>query len=175
MIFTETKLKGAFIVDIKKIVDERGFFARASCQNEFGLQGLDHHFVQSNVGYSKRRGTLKGMHFQKTPYQEVKYVSCTRGAVYDVMIDLRPESPTHKEWLGMELTEDNHRMLYIPEGFAHGYLTLMDDSEIYYMTTQFYMPEYATGVRFNDPAFGIQWPNSIEVISDNDASWPDFF
>lgn len=167
-------MQGAYIIEIEQIEDNRGFFARSWCRNEFGLQNLNHNFVQTNLGRSKRSGTLRGMHFQETPYEEVKYVSCTRGAVYDVIIDLRPTSPTYKEWIGAELTEDNHRMLYVPEGFAHGYLTLMDDSEISYMTTQFYMHEYATGVRYNDPSFKIRWPIPVQVISDKDLGWPDF-
>lgn len=174
MIFQKLALPGAYVIEIKRIEDDRGFFARSWCRNEFEQEHLNHNFVQTNVGYSKTAGTLRGMHFQTAPYQEVKYVSCTRGAIYDVMIDLRPESPTFKQWCGVELTQDNHKMLYIPEGFAHGYLTLVDNTQMSYMTTQFYMGEYATGVRFDDPAFGIKWPIPIKVISDKDASWPDF-
>jgi dTDP-4-dehydrorhamnose 3,5-epimerase len=174
MIFQKLSLPGAYLIELERIEDERGFFARAWCQNEFGLQDLNHNFVQTNVGFSKLRGTLRGMHFQREPYQEVKYIGCDRGAIYDVIVDLRPESPTHRQWIGVELNEVNHRMLYVPEGFAHGYVTLADNSEIHYMTTQFYKHEYATGVRFDDPAFEIRWPIPIQVISDRDSSWPDF-
>ena len=174
MIFHETSIPGAYLIDIKRIEDERGYFARAWCQNEFRQNNLKYDFVQTNVGFSKCTGTLRGMHFQNNPYQEVKLIRCTRGAVYDVAVDLRANSPTYKKWLGVELNEDNSSMLYIPEGCAHGYLTLADNSEICYMTTQFYMPEYAAGVRFNDPAFGIQWPIKILTLSEKDLNWPEY-
>ena len=174
MIFTETRIKGAFIIDIERREDHRGFFARSWCQREFKSYGLNPALVQINVGFNKRKGTLRGMHFQLAPLEEVKVVRCNMGAVYDVIIDLRPDSSTHKQWTGVELTADNHRMLYIPEGCAHGYQTTMDNSEIYYQTSQFYAPEYAVGVRYNDPVFGINWPLEIEVISDADRSWPDY-
>jgi dTDP-4-dehydrorhamnose 3,5-epimerase len=174
MIFTETKLKGAYIIDIKRIEDQRGFFGRAWCQEEFEAHNLNPHAVQMNVGFSIKKGTLRGMHFQKAPWEEAKLARCTLGAIYDVIIDLRPDSPTHKQWLGVELSADNHRMLYIPEGCAHGYQTLTDNAEMYYLTTQFYAAEFAAGVRYNDPAFGIVWPIPVEVISEKDEIWPDY-
>jgi len=174
MNFVETKLKGAYIIDLKKIEDDRGFFARGWCQNEFKAFNLNPNSVQLNVGFNYKCGTLRGMHYQKSPWAEAKLVRCTRGAVYDVIIDLRRDSPTHGQWVGVELTEENHRMLYAPEGFAHGYQTLADNTEIYYQTTQFYAPEFATGVRFDDPAFGIAWPLPISIISNQDRTWPAY-
>jgi len=174
MIFTETKIQMAYIIDLERREDHRGFFARSWCQKEFESHALNPCTAQINVGFNKRKGTLRGMHFQLSPYQEVKVVRCTMGAVYDVIIDLRPASSTHKQWFGVELTADNRRMLYIPEGCAHGYQTLIDNTEIYYQTSQFYAPEHAIGVRYNDPAFGIDWPVAVEVISDADRSWPDY-
>lgn len=171
MNFTETKLKDAFIIEIKRIEDERGFFARGWCQDEFKAHNLNPSIVQLNIGFSNKRGTLRGMHFQKAPWEEAKLVRCTKGAIYDVIIDLRRDSPTHRQWIGVELTEENRRMLYAPEGFAHGYQTLTDNTEIYYQTTQFYAPEFAIGVRFDDPAFNVMWPVPIEVISDQDRNW----
>lgn len=171
MNFTETALKGAYIVDLKQIDDDRGFFARGWCQDEFNAQGLNSKFVQLNIGFSLRRGTLRGMHFQKAPKAEAKLVRCTRGAVFDVIIDLRRDSPTHGQWLGVKLSEKNRQMLYSPEGFAHGYQTLVDGSEVYYQTSEFYAPELATGVRFDDPAFGIEWPLPVDRISDQDRNW----
>jgi len=170
--FTETKLKGAYIIDIREIADDRGFFARGWCEDEFKQHGLNPRVAQLNLGFNLKRGTLRGMHFQKAPKAEVKVVRCTRGAVFDVMVDLRPDSPTRGRWVGVELTEDNHRMLYVPEGFAHGYQTLADRSEIHYQTSEFYAPELATGVRFDDPVFGIEWPLPVESISDQDREWP---
>jgi dTDP-4-dehydrorhamnose 3,5-epimerase len=172
MIFIETALKGAYFIDIKKIEDERGFFARGWCQNEFKDHNLNPSMVQLNIGFSLKRGTLRGMHFQKSPWDEAKLVRCTKGAVYDVIVDLRPKSSTHKQWVGIELSEENRRMIYSPEGFAHGYLTLVDNAEIYYQTTQFYAPDFATGVRFDDPAFNIVWPFPAEIISHQDRNWP---
>lgn len=174
MNFTETKLKGAYLVDLQRIEDERGFFARGWCQNVFRSHNLNPNMVQLNVGFNHKRGTVRGMHFQKAPWEEAKLVRCTRGAILDVIIDLRCDSPTYAQWLGVELTEENHRMLYSPEGFAHGYQTLADKTEIYYQTSQFYAPEFATGVRFDDPAFGIAWPLPVEMISDQDLNWPTY-
>lgn len=174
MFFIETKLKGAYIIDINKIEDNRGFFARAWCQKEFEAHDLNPNLAQANVGFSHKRGTLRGMHYQKAPWAEVKVVRCTKGAIYDVIIDLRPDSLTHKQWIGLELTEENRRMLYAPEGFAHGYQTLTDNTEVYYHTTQFYAPEFAAGVRFDDSAFDIVWPLSVAIISDQDKNWPDY-
>jgi dTDP-4-dehydrorhamnose 3,5-epimerase len=174
MNFLETALKGAFIIDLKRIEDDRGFFARGWCQDEFRTHGLNSGMVQLNVGFSRKRGTLRGMHYQTSPSEEAKLARCTKGAIYDVIIDLRRDSPTHKQWIGVELTDETRRMLYVPEGFAHGYQALTDNAEMYYQTTHFYAPASATGVRFDDPAFGITWPLSVELISNQDRNWPDY-
>ena len=174
MIFTETELAGAYIIDIKRIEDERGFFGRSWCRREFEDHGLNPTHVQSNVGFSHRQGTLRGMHYQAAPHAEAKLVRCTAGTIYDLIVDLRPDSPTHRHWLGVELSAENHRMLYVPEGFAHGYQTLTDNSEIFYQTSAFFNADSAGGVRYDDPAFGIEWPIAVSVISDKDRSWPDY-
>ncbi len=174
MIFSETKLQGAYIIDIEPKVDHRGFFARSWCQHEFEAHGLNPNVVQINVGFSSRRGTLRGLHYQNDPWSEVKLVRCTRGVIFDVIIDLRVDSPTHRQWLGVELNQDNHRMLYVPEGFAQGYITLADNTEISYQTTQFFSREHATGVRYDDPSFAIDWPIMAHVISEQDLNWPDY-
>ena len=174
MTFEEIELKGAFVVGLKKIEDNRGFFARAWCQKEFADAGLNPNLVQINLAVSQKAGTLRGMHFQEAPHAEAKLIRCTRGRIFDVMIDLRPESPTHRKWFGLELSAENHRMLYIPEGFAHGYLTLTDDAEMLYQTSQFFASTSARGVRYDDPAFAIAWPRPVSVISDADRNWPDY-
>lgn len=174
MKFIETELRGAFIVETEKISDDRGFFARIWCKNEYERHGLESNILQSNVGFSVHRGTLRGLHFQLPPYDEVKIIRCTRGKVFDVIVDLRAESPTFKRWVGVELTQDNFRMLYVPKGFAQGYLTMDMNTEIYYHTSQFYAPGHAKGVRYNDSAFKIDWPGDIKVISAADRNWPDF-
>jgi len=174
MIFNKIQLAGAYLVEINKIEDERGFFARSWCQREFEEQGLNSRLVQCNLSYNKKRGTLRGMHYQVQPFQEAKLVSCIQGAIYDVIIDLRPESPTFKEHLGVTLSPKDHAMLYVPEGFAHGFLTLADETIVFYQMAEFYAPEYARGIRWNDPAFGIQWPEAVQVISDRDAQFQDF-
>lgn len=174
MIFTETELKGAYFVEIEKLKDHRGFFARAWCQNEFKSNGLVSRLLQANVSYNTRKGTLRGMHYQQSPYEETKLVRCTRGAIYDVIIDLRPASPTYMQWIGVELTGENYKMLYVPENFAHGFQTLKDDTEITYQVSQFYTPGSERGIRWDDPAFGITWPIEVQVISDKDKSWPDY-
>ena len=174
MIFTETELKGAFILDIKKMEDERGFFGRSWCKREMEEHGLNGNVVQTNVSFNKVKGTFRGMHFQRAPHQETKLVRCTRGAILDVIIDLRPSSPTYKKWIGVELTEQNHRMLYVPEDFGHGFVTLEDNTEVTYQVTQFYTPGAEGGLRWNDPAFGIQLPVTPTVISAKDAAWADF-
>ena len=174
MILTETRLKGAYVVDLQRIGDKRGFFARAWCQEEFRGHTLNPRLVQANVAFSPRRGTLRGMHYQVAPHEEAKLVRCTMGAIWDVMIDLRPDSPTHTQWVSAELTAHNRRMLYVPAGFAHGYLTLSDDAEVFYQTSEFYVPAAARGVRYDDPVFGITWPTEIQVISDADQSWPHY-
>lgn len=175
MIFKETKLKDAFVIDIEKLEDTRGFFGRVYCRKEFEVQNLISRLVQCNVSFNKFKNTIRGMHFQQRPHQEVKLVRCTRGAIYDVIIDLRPLSSSYKKWVGVNLTVDNYRMLYVPEGFAHGYQTLKDETEVFYQVSQYYNPESERGVRWNDPAFGIQWPFAQSaVISDKDEKWPDF-
>lgn len=175
MIFTETKLEGAFVVEIERIEDERGFFARAWCEKEFEAHGLNVRWVQANLAFSERRGTLRGLHYQIAPYEEAKLMRCTSGAIYDVIVDLRPDSPTYTQWLGIELTADNHKALYVPKGFAHGYQILMDDTETFYPVSQFYSPGFERGIRWDDPAFGIEWPEvGTRIISDKDRSWPDY-
>ena len=175
MIFAETKLKGAYIIELERRQDDRGFFARSFCQEEFGSHSLHTQFVQCNISFNHKKGTLRGMHYQVEPYTEAKLVRCTMGAIYDVIIDLRPESPTFKQWLGVELSGDNRRMFYIPEGFAHGFQTLTDNAEVFYQMAEFYNPESARGVRWNDPAFGIKWPAAEErIISTKDAQYEDF-
>jgi dTDP-4-dehydrorhamnose 3,5-epimerase len=174
MIFTETKLPGAYLIDIKKLKDERGFFARGWCQKEFEDHGLVPHVLQANISYNIRKGTLRGMHYQVAPYAETKLIRCVRGALYDVIIDLRPDSPTYMQWLGVELSAESYKMLYVPEGFAHGFQTLVDNTEATYQVSQFYTPGAEGGLRYNDPAFGIEWPLEVQVISDKDKSWPDF-
>ena len=174
MIFTETKLKGAFIIEIKKIGDERGFFGRSWCANEMKEAGLNPKIAQINTSLSKFKGTLRGLHFQIAPYRECKMIRCTRGAIFDMIVDLRPESPTFLKWFGENLTEDNHKALYSPEGFAQGFITLEDNSEITYFTTEFYAPGKDRGVRWNDPKIGIELPIQPAVISEKDENWPDF-
>lgn len=174
MIFTETKLRGAFIIETEPIRDSRGFFARAWCKKEFEEHGLKSSLVQANITFSREKGTLRGMHYQAAPYQEAKVVRCITGAVFDVIIDLRQDSPTYREWIGTELTEDNCRMLYVPEDFAHGYQTLADNTAVFYQVSQFYCPQSERGIRWNDPALGITWPPAQHlVISEKDKKWPD--
>jgi dTDP-4-dehydrorhamnose 3,5-epimerase len=174
MKFTETKLKGAFIIDINKLEDDRGFFGRSFCQREFENFGLNTNVVQTNVSYNKKKGTLRGLHVQLPPHGETKLVRCTRGALYDVIVDLRKESPTFKQWIGVELTADNYRLLYVPEGFAHSFITLEDNTEAVYQVTEFYTPIAERGYRWDDPAFNIQWPISPVVISEKDRNHPLF-
>lgn len=174
MTFTETKLKGAYIIDVDRLEDDRGFFGRLWCEKEMKDRGLNANIVQSNISFSKKKGTLRGMHFQKKPFQETKLVRCTKGAVYDVIIDLRPNSETYKQWIGVDLTENNRRMIYVPENFAHGFITLEDNSEVYYLVTQFYNKEYEAGLRWNDKSFDIEWPVEVIEISDKDSIHPDF-
>jgi dTDP-4-dehydrorhamnose 3,5-epimerase len=172
MIFTETKLKGAYQIDLELRRDDRGFFARSFCQNEFAAHGLKTIVAQSNVSFNRQKGTLRGMHFQVPPKAEAKLVRCTRGAVYDVIIDLRSESASYCSWVAVELTADNSRMLYVPEGFAHGFQTLEDNAEVFYQMFEFYAPDYARGVRWDDPAFGIAWPLTNPIVSERDRSYP---
>lgn len=174
MNFTETPIAGAYIIDVNRIGDDRGFFGRLWCEREYDQMGLVTRIRQSNIGVSRTAGTLRGLHYQKAPHREVKIVRCVRGAMFDVIVDLRPDSPSYRQWFGMELNQNNATMLYVPEGCATGYQTLVDDTEMYYLTSEFYHPESATGVRYNDPAFEIQWPKEVTVISDNDIQWPDY-
>jgi dTDP-4-dehydrorhamnose 3,5-epimerase len=174
MIFLETKLDAACIITPERIDDERGFFARTWCQHEFEAHNLNTRLVQCNISFNKKKGTLRGMHYQSTPYEEAKLVRCTMGAIYDVIIDLRPHLSTFKQWIAVELTAENRQMLYIPEGFAHGFQTLTDNTEVCYQMSQFYYPEYSRGVRWDDPAFGIVWPEVPQAISARDQLYPDF-
>lgn len=174
MIFTQTKLQGAYILELEKREDDRGFFARTFCREEMQAHGLIPDVAQANTSLSKTRGTLRGMHYQKSPYEETKLVRCTRGALYDVIIDLRPDSPTYKQWVGVELSAENYRMLFVPKYFAHGFITLADDTEANYLVSQFYAPGSELGIRWNDPVFNIKWPIDVSVISEKDANWPDF-
>jgi dTDP-4-dehydrorhamnose 3,5-epimerase len=170
MIFTETKLKGAFVIDIEPIEDERGFFARAWSQDEFEKHGVNPRLVQCNISFNKTRGTLRGMHYQAPPFEEAKLVRCTRGAIYDVIIDLRTDSPTFQQWISVELSAENRRALYVPESFAHGFQTLMENSEIFYQMSEFFHPTYARRLRWNDPAFEIVWPIPDPILSEKDSN-----
>lgn len=174
MIFTETKLKGAFIIEPEKLTDERGFFARSWCQREFEEHGLNPRLRQCNISYNISKGTLRGMHYQISPCEEAKLIRCTMGAIFDVMIDLRPESPTFKKYFGDFLTAENRKMFYIPERFAHGSLTLQENTEVQYQMSGIFSPDHARGVRWNDAAFGIQWPGEVLIISERDRGYPDF-
>jgi dTDP-4-dehydrorhamnose 3,5-epimerase len=174
MIFHKTKLAHVLEINLELNSDERGFFARSWCQKEFEYQGLNPKVVQCNVSFNSRKGTLRGMHYQDTPYQEAKLVRCGRGSIYDVVVDLRPQSPTFKDWIAVVLTAEKRNMLYVPEGCAHGFLTLEDDSEVCYQMSEFYHAELSRGVRFDDPAFQIIWPDEVEVISERDRTYPNF-
>ncbi|MEZ5651378.1 MAG: dTDP-4-dehydrorhamnose 3,5-epimerase [Burkholderiaceae bacterium] len=174
MKFTPTKLAGATIVDIETHEDPRGGFARTFCQKEFEAHGLKPTVAQCNLSFNHRAGTLRGMHYQVAPACETKLIRCTRGAIWDVIIDMRPGSPTYKQHIGVELSADNHRALYVPEMFAHGYQALTDGAEVVYQVGEFYTPGYERGLRYDDPEFGIEWPMAVTVISDKDAAWPMF-
>lgn len=174
MLFTPTSLSGAYLVDLKRLEDERGFFARSWCAREATELGIDPNVVQCNISFNKMKGTLRGMHLQLPPFAESKLVRATRGAIYDVIIDLRPASHTFRQWIGVELTAHNRRALFVPKGFAHGFQTLEDDTEIFYQMSEFYAPETARGVRWDDPAFGIQWPLEVTEMSPKDRVLPDF-
>lgn len=174
MIFKETDLPGAYIIELKLLEDERGFFARSFCQREFIEHGLDPCVAQCNISYNRAKGTLRGMHWQAQSHAEAKLVRCTRGAIYDVIVDLRSDSPTFLKWVGVELTAENRAALFVPKEFAHGFLTLEDDTEVFYQMSEFYVPEASCGFRWNDPTFEIKWPRLVSVISDKDAILPDF-
>ena len=172
MIIRETTLKGAFVIEVEKFEDKRGFFARAWSRKEVEANGLISRVAETNISFSKRRGTLRGMHYQVAPYEQVKLVRCTAGAIYDVIIDMRLDSPTYRKWTGVELTAENYRMLYVPEHFAHGFQTLEDTTEVTYQVSQFYSPESERGVRYDDPVFQVEWPLPVAVISEKDIAWP---
>jgi len=174
MIFTPTALAGATIVDLERREDERGFFARIYCEREFAEHGLRARMVQSNMSHTRRAGTLRGMHYQIPPHSEDKLVRCVRGAIWDAIVDLRPESPTYCRWIGVELSEANGRMLLVPRGFAHGFVTLTDDAVVSYQVSAFYTPGAERGARHDDPAFGIEWPVPVLGMSDKDRNWPAF-
>ena len=174
MIFLKTKLDGLFEIHLEHNRDERGFFARSWCQREFERQGLKSNLVQCSVSFSPRKGTLRGMHYQAAPSPETKLVRCTKGAIFDVVIDLRPQSPTFKNWAGVILSATNRHMLYVPEHCAHGFLTLEDETEVFYQMSEFDHRELARGVRWDDPAFRIAWPADVKVISDRDRTYPNF-
>ena len=174
MIFKPTDLPGAFVIEPERRADVRGCFARTYCEREFADHGLDPHVSQCSVSFNHRKGTLRGMHYQSAPFEEVKVVRCNRGSIYDVIIDLRRDSPAYKKWLGIQLDEENGKMLYIPKGFAHGFQTLADKTEVFYQMSQVFSAEYARGVRWNDPAFSIDWPKADLIILDRDRNYPDF-
>lgn len=174
MTFRETTLKGAFTIDLDRVTDERGFFARSWCVKEFEANGLETRLVQCNVSFNRLRGTLRGMHYQVAPAAEVKVVRCTQGAIHDVIADLRPDSPTYKRTFSVLLSAENRRMLYIPKCFAHGFLTLTDDAEVFYQMSEYYVPECARGFRWDDANFGISWPDPVRIISEKDRAYPDF-
>lgn len=174
MIFTETELKGAFIIDIEKRQDERGFFARTFCANEFAQHGLNTVMPQTNMSLSKFNNTIRGMHYQVDGAEEAKLIRCTKGAILDVIIDIRKDSPTYCQHIAVELSDENSRMLYVPEGFAHGFCTLTENVEVNYQVSQFYSPGKEKGIRWNDPLFGIVWPTTNPIISEKDAIHADF-
>jgi len=173
--FRETKLKGAFVIEPEKFEDDRGFLARSFSQREFENHGLNARMVECNISFSSKRHTVRGMHFQNPPHAQAKLIRCTKGSIYDVIVDLRPKSSTFKQWIGEELTVENRRLLYVPEGFAHGFQTLEENTEVFYQISNFYAPGSEGGVRWNDPAFGIMWPATDGVtINERDRNYPDF-
>jgi dTDP-4-dehydrorhamnose 3,5-epimerase len=172
MIFTKLSLDGAYLIEPQPIIDNRGFFSRIVCEDEFKKHGLTNNWVQQNIAFNHKKGTLRGMHYQKDPFGEVKVVRCIQGSIYDAIVDLRKESSTYKKWLGIELSAKNHKMLYIPEGFAHGYLTLTDDTEIAYLVSQSYHPDAEAGIRYDDPLINIEWLDEILLVSDKDKKLP---
>jgi dTDP-4-dehydrorhamnose 3,5-epimerase len=174
MHFVQTSVRDAWLIEPIPARDPRGFFARTFCVQEFADHGLETSFVQHSTSHSAKRGTLRGMHFQRVPYSEAKVVTCLKGAIWDVIIDLRPSSSTYRQWQGFELASENRHQLYVPKGFAHGFQTLCDDSDVGYLISEFYAPTAASGVRYDDPAFAIDWPLAVTTISEKDAAWPDF-
>jgi dTDP-4-dehydrorhamnose 3,5-epimerase len=174
MIFEETRIDGVWIIRPERLEDDRGFFARTWDEKEFAERGLSAHLVQCSISFNRCRGTLRGLHYQASPHEESKLVRCTAGAIFDVAVDLRPESPTFKDWAGVELSAENRVALYIPEACGHGFLTLEDSSEVFYQMTEVYVPGAGRGVRWDDPAFGVAWPGEVAVISERDRKYPDF-
>lgn len=174
MTFEQTSLAGVFVVHMEPKADERGFFARSWCENEFASHGLETNLAQCSISFNQRKGTLRGMHYQADPHWEVKLVRCTQGAIHDVVLDLRPESPTFRQSIGGKLSAANRDAMYVPQGCAHGFLTLEDETEVFYQISEFYHPDLSRGVRWDDPAFQIAWPGRVEIISDRDRSYPDF-
>ena len=174
MIFKETKLTGAYVIELEKIRDKRGFFARTWDRMEFTKYNLSSKLVQCSISYNKKKGTLRGMHYQITPYEEIKLVRCTKGSIFDVIIDLRPQSTTFQNWIGVKLSDVNYKMLYVPKGFAHGFQTLEDDTEVFYQMSQNHMSDYSQGVRWNDPAIKIKWPLRPSIIAERDKKYPDY-
>jgi dTDP-4-dehydrorhamnose 3,5-epimerase len=172
MIFTETELPGAFLVDLKRLEDERGFFARSFCKQEFTEHGLDPCVAQCNISFNRFKGTLRGMHFQMPPHAEAKLVRCTRGVLYDVIVDLRPASSTYLRWIAVELTAENRKALYVPQGLAHGFQTLEDETEVFYQMSEFFAPDFARGFHYADPDVGVSWPIPVNVISEKDRLLP---
>jgi len=172
--FLETPLTGACIVEIEPIEDSRGLFARSCCKREFEAHSLNPEIVQCNISFNIKKGILRGMHYQIKPFEEAKLVRCTRGAIFDVIIDLRADSPTFKDWFAVELTDKNRKMLYIPERFAHGFQTLKDNTEVFYQMSEYYSPKHSRGIRWNDPSFSVQWPEDTRIISKKDQQYPDF-
>ena len=174
MIFSETTLKGAFVIDLEPFTDERGFFALSWSASEFSQRGLTGELQECNISFNRRQGTLRGLHYQSEPHAQAKLVRCTAGAIYDVIVDLRSGSPTFKQWIAVELNAQNRVALYVPKGFAHGFQTLTDNAEIFYQMSDVYAPDLAAGVRWNDPAFAIEWPAPPEAMTDRDRTYSDF-
>lgn len=172
MIFRETKLRGAYVIEPERRADDRGFFARTWCRQEFQAHGIEDAFVQRHLSVNPVRGTLRGLHYQEAPYEEGKLMQCTRGAIFDVLVDLRHDSPTFGKWMEADLTAENYRMLYAPKGVAHGFQTLRDDTEVSYLVSQYYVPQASRGIRYDDPWIGIRWPLPVSRISERDRSWP---
>lgn len=172
MKFSETELKEPYIIELEEHIDERGFFARTFCINEFAEVGIDFNPVQRNLSYNKYKHTLRGMHYQEPPYEEAKLVSCVKGSIYDVIIDIREDSSTLNKWIGLEMSAVNRKMLFVPKGFAHGFLTLEDDTEVSYLMSDFYKPGVGGGIHWDDPFYHIEWPAQAEVISEKDKNWP---
>jgi dTDP-4-dehydrorhamnose 3,5-epimerase len=174
MKFTETTVSGVFLIELDLHADDRGSFARSFCVDEFNEAGMDIHVVQANISFNKHSGAVRGMHYQVSPHAEAKVVRCTRGALYDVVVDLRPDSPSYSQWFGIELNAENRKAMFVPKGCAHGFQTLVDGTEVSYLMSERYVPEAASGVRYDDPAFGIEWPMAVSSVSDRDQGWPDF-